>query len=584
MIHVCDEARKVNRDFTCSKKLLLKEMKYFESYLSSSNQYDDIDISVHCDVYIFEWLMRFINRPSDPPELKCKSAVSILISSDFLRMQRLVDKCLQFVHDHVNEVIKLPIDLNCINAGLVTRLAALFTVPELERIEDRRDKLRGKLWMKRVESLLEKPGNVLVCCAECGKVYCRRFQSMLTCSRAKPSIDFHGNVISRHVPLGAGQWKMRQYIHTLRSQRKVAWDVLYWRLWGMFHMFQCTVCGDAFPACEYNHCVFHPEAAKFGTGQNRGSYPCCGKEALRFDTTMRKSGCRARSHTVATSSLSSSLSSSSGSSPGSGSGRNPVGEKGMLASGGDSFGVGKGIVGVGISMPGSPKGGVSEEETTNHRVNDLIAHLDMVTIPFVSESSCGGYADDRIAGMANGDAIGASDKKELMAGSKGGRRKSESSSKSSSRSNRGNGLFGSSSTPRRPGNSSSGGGGGGSSNSRGGRSVRPSTASGGRGSSSSNNGRPSSLPITSGGSDFRNGIIGFNANSIGPDHMGQAGGISMSMAGKAVITPEAFRVNPQRRSMWKLDLQREEDVVRMQALLQKLEKMRGSPEVEEYTW
>ena len=64
-------------------------MKYFESYLSSSNQYDDIDISVHCDVYIFEWLMRFINQPKNPPELNCKSAVSILISSEFLRMQRL---------------------------------------------------------------------------------------------------------------------------------------------------------------------------------------------------------------------------------------------------------------------------------------------------------------------------------------------------------------------------------------------------------------------------------------------------------------------------------------------------------------
>lgn len=559
VIHVCDEARKVNRDFTCSKKLLLKEMKYFESYLSASNQYDDIDISVHCDVYIFEWLMRFINRPNNPPELKCKSAVSILISSEFLRMQRLVDECLQFVHDHINEVIKLPIDLNCINAGLVTRLSALFTVSELERIEDRRDKLRGKLWMKRVESLLEKPGNVLVCCAECGKVYCRRFQNELACSCAKPNIDFHGNVISRHVPLGAGQWKMRQYVHTLRSQRKMAWDVLYWRLWGMFQMFHCTVCGDAFPACEYNHCVFHPEVAKFGAGQNRGTYPCCGKEALRFDTTMRKSGCQARSHKVATL--------LSGSRPGFGASTPAVA----------GFGAGKGIVGVGISVPGSPKGEVSEEETANRHVNDLIAHLDIVTIAFVSESTCGGYVDDRIAGLINGGAEGISEKSESVTGVKGGRRKSDSSVKSSSRSNRGNGTF-SSSIPKRPGSSSNG------NTIRAGRAGRPSTASGGRGSSSSSNGRYSSSGNSSGGSDFRNGIIGYNANSIGPDHMGQAGGISMSMAGKAVTTPEAFRVNPQRRSMWKLDLQREEDVVRMQALLQKLEKMRAVPEADEYTW
>ena len=251
VIHVCDESRKVNRDFKCSKKLLLKEMKYFESYLSSSNQYDDIDISVHCDVYIFEWLMRFINRPDNPPELKCKSAVSILISSEFLRMQRLVDLCLEFVHGHISEVIKLPIDLNCINSGLITKLANLFTVEELENIEDRRDKLKGKLWMKRVESLLEnkgKKGNVLQCCSECGKVYSKKFEKQLTCKNARSYIDFHGNVISHHKPLST--WKMRSYVQNMRSSKKLEWRNLYWKLWGMFHLLKCTTCDEYFPICE----------------------------------------------------------------------------------------------------------------------------------------------------------------------------------------------------------------------------------------------------------------------------------------------------------------------------------------------
>ena len=409
--------------------------------------------------------------------------------------------------------------------------------------------------MKRVESLLETSGNVLVCCAECGKVYCRRFQHTLTCPRAKPSIDFHGNVISRHVPLGAGQWKMRLYIQTMRSERKLSWEVLYWRLWGMFHLFHCTLCGDTFPACEYNHCVFHPEPAKFGAGQNRGTYPCCGLEALRFDTTMRKSGCRARSHTVSALPL----------------GRSTATGRNKADHGGDDFDVGAGIVGVSIAAPRSPKGGteVSEEETTNNIVNKLIAHMDMAAIPFVLESICGGYEDDRNAGMISGGQA-SSDLEKKESSSKGERRKSDSVVKSSNRSNRSSNMIGSSaSMPRRPGSS------------RGGRLGRPSTAGGGR-SSSSNGGRYSSS--SSDASDFSNGIIGYNASNVGPDHMGQAGGISMSMAGKAVTTPEAFRVNPQRRSMWKLDLQREEDVVRMQALLQKLEKMRGSPEVDEYTW
>ena len=46
------------------------------------------------------------------------------------------------------------------------------------------------------------------------------------------------------------------------------------------------------------------------------------------------------------------------------------------------------------------------------------------------------------------------------------------------------------------------------------------------------------------------------------------------MAGQSVTTPEQYRVNPQRRRMWKLDLQREKDVIRMNALVNKLETMR----------
>ena len=35
-------------------------MKYFEPYLQDSSTFDDIDISVHCDVKIFEWLLSYV--------------------------------------------------------------------------------------------------------------------------------------------------------------------------------------------------------------------------------------------------------------------------------------------------------------------------------------------------------------------------------------------------------------------------------------------------------------------------------------------------------------------------------------------
>ena len=62
IIHVCDENKKLNKDFKCDKQLLITNMKYFERYLSDSKSADDIDISVHCDINIFDWLMRYIHR------------------------------------------------------------------------------------------------------------------------------------------------------------------------------------------------------------------------------------------------------------------------------------------------------------------------------------------------------------------------------------------------------------------------------------------------------------------------------------------------------------------------------------------
>ena len=78
---MCDENKKMNKDFKCDKNLLISNMKYFEKYLSDSKSLDDIDISVHCDIGIFDWLMRFIHHKD--PIIEIKNSVSILISSDF---------------------------------------------------------------------------------------------------------------------------------------------------------------------------------------------------------------------------------------------------------------------------------------------------------------------------------------------------------------------------------------------------------------------------------------------------------------------------------------------------------------------
>ena len=82
---------------------------------------DDIDISVHCDIKIFEWLMKYLKQKENDaqdetgPKLDIKNVISILISSDFLQMKVLVQECIDFVIENLHDVVRLPIDMNCLN-------------------------------------------------------------------------------------------------------------------------------------------------------------------------------------------------------------------------------------------------------------------------------------------------------------------------------------------------------------------------------------------------------------------------------------------------------------------------------------
>ena len=58
-------ASAVKKDFHCPRDLLVQEMKYFAEYLSTDAQrWEEVDISVHCDVQIFDWLIKYVKRGS----------------------------------------------------------------------------------------------------------------------------------------------------------------------------------------------------------------------------------------------------------------------------------------------------------------------------------------------------------------------------------------------------------------------------------------------------------------------------------------------------------------------------------------
>lgn len=301
-IRVYDERRKVTREFASHRALLMDRMGYFRTYLAHVGVNDDIDIEVHCDVGIFEWLMKFIHSPTDRPPLTAESVVSIMVSSDFLEMPELVDECLEYLKSHMSQVVVVPLDLSCVTAALTHRLAEMFSDVELDDIQDDQDRLLSKLFMHKLENLLETPADTassadftLKKCARCETIFTSAQHAWMVCPKSPVEVDFHGNVVARHV--ACEEWDVQRYLVKLR-RRRLPWKHIYWRTWGIVHSLHCSVCNERFPLWQYHHCSFHPRAAVFEGAENFGIYPCCQQQAVRFSTGLRTVGCEAGCHQI----------------------------------------------------------------------------------------------------------------------------------------------------------------------------------------------------------------------------------------------------------------------------------------------
>ncbi|KAJ8614539.1 hypothetical protein CTAYLR_000838 [Chrysophaeum taylorii] len=302
IIHVCDETRQINRDFACDRGTLLGEMKYFQSYLGDGTG-EDIDISVHCDVHIFEWLVQWIHSPERPPPLDVSSVVSILISSEFLEMDRLVEHCLRFIAARVDEILRMPIDLACVSDRLVHRLAELCDAESLSLLDDKKDKLLPKLYKRRLEidfrhrgaddekgSSSKKSPRVLRC-RYCHRLYPEWAQRLLPCAEAPRAVDVRGELAARHSPV-VERWSLTEHVGNLHADG-MSWAEIYWVMWGVAHVFRCKTCDTWFPSDDLDSCSYHD-----GPPSATGVYDCCGAPCLRFSPDAPTPGCKTREHRI----------------------------------------------------------------------------------------------------------------------------------------------------------------------------------------------------------------------------------------------------------------------------------------------
>ena len=74
---------------------------------------------------------------------------------------------LEYIADNLQEIILLPIDMGCMNQNLVKRLAEIVDVNILETLNDRKDNLRSKLFMKKLEVAFDDSKTYLNRCVNC---------------------------------------------------------------------------------------------------------------------------------------------------------------------------------------------------------------------------------------------------------------------------------------------------------------------------------------------------------------------------------------------------------------------------------
>lgn len=230
-ITVYDEAKTLKRQFSCNRSLLIREMRYFADYLKDEpDQIEEVDISVHCDLDIFQWLMSFVNRRSaeKEPQLEPRIAISILISSDFLKMDNLVNQTLEYIHDNMNEILSTNCNVSCIADPLFRLLSKRFENPyEIEQIHDRKNKIRGKLFEYHLDQLLTDAK--IIRCQYCATVMTVEQMADLPCLTDRLILKSNGKFHFQHKV--DSKFDINQWVKEINTRADNSWRNTFWIVW-----------------------------------------------------------------------------------------------------------------------------------------------------------------------------------------------------------------------------------------------------------------------------------------------------------------------------------------------------------------
>jgi hypothetical protein len=78
----------------------------------------------------------------------------------------------------------MPVDMQCINSQIIREIAKKLKTDRLESLKERKDKLVSRLFMKKLEILLEKDKNYLNKCVFCSNLFTNSQRKYLVCPAA----------------------------------------------------------------------------------------------------------------------------------------------------------------------------------------------------------------------------------------------------------------------------------------------------------------------------------------------------------------------------------------------------------------
>jgi hypothetical protein len=172
-------------------------------------------------------------------------------------------------------------------------MAKKVSLDRLDCLKERKDKLVSRLFMKKLELLLEKEKNYLHKCAYCQKLFTKGQRKVLSCAKGRAMVDHSGQIRAKHVI--DRSWDLKKFVTFVRETYRISWKEIYWKVWSYLYIFKCERCQEYYPIAEMGNCRFHKtqckvKASLHGPLGSTYEFECCNQTVDVYEVLNGKRG------------------------------------------------------------------------------------------------------------------------------------------------------------------------------------------------------------------------------------------------------------------------------------------------------